>query len=138
MAFDQAIADKICERLSDGETLRAICKTKGFPTPQTVWNWRNENRAFFDAIARARELGHDALAEQCLEIADDASEDYEPNGEGGFRLNSEHVQRSRVKIDTRIRLLSKWDPRRYGERLEHNVDGKLQIEIRDLSREDDK
>jgi hypothetical protein len=62
-------------------------------------------------IARAREVGYDAIAEECLNIADDASNDWmERTGEkgAGWMLNGEHVQRSKLRIETRLKLLAKW------------------------------
>ena len=50
------------------------------------------------------------------------------DGQGiGFQLNGEHVQRSKLRIETRLKLLAKWDPRRYGDRLalDHGVQDNL-------------
>jgi len=78
-----------------------------------------------DAIARAREDGEDKIAADCLEIADNATNDYmtKQDGEGAaaYALNGEHIQRSKLRIETRLKLLAKWNPKKYGERasLEH-------------------
>jgi hypothetical protein len=37
--------------------------------------------------------------------------------EHGPRLNAEHVQRSKLRIETRLKLLAKWNPKKYGERV---------------------
>jgi hypothetical protein len=82
-----------------------------------------------EAIARAREIGYDALAEECLKIADDGTNDY-VEGERGPQLNSEHIQRSKLRIETRLKLLAKWSPKRYGERVQvaGDADSPLKVE----------
>lgn len=57
--FTQEIADTICERLSQDESLASICRDEGMPTTTTVFRWRAENEQFRDDYARAREeQGH--------------------------------------------------------------------------------
>lgn len=127
--YDPAVAAKICEQLSDGIPLREICRGEGMPPWQTVYSWMERDAALVEAIARARELGYDAIAEDCLRIADDASNDFVET-EHGQRLNSEHVQRSKLRIETRLKLLAKWNPKKYGERVQvaGDADSPLKVE----------
>lgn len=123
MAFDQAIADQICDRIAEGEPLRQICRDAAMPAWRTVYLWQEQNADFAARIARARVSGFDAIAEECLEIADDTRHDTTTartlgNSSSYEIANSEWISRSRVRIDTRLKLLAKWDPRRYGEKLE--------------------
>lgn len=117
-----AVVEKIVKGLSEGTPLTEICADEKMPAPRTVREWAQNDENFSAAIARARELGFDALAEQCLEIADDARNDWMEkklnSGETIEVLNSEHVQRSKLRIETRLKLLAKWDPKRYGEKID--------------------
>jgi hypothetical protein len=119
------IAKKMCELLAEGVPLREICRREGFPAWQTVYDWMVKDdqavaagggAGLSVAIARAREIGYDAMAEDCLRIADDAANDWMET-EHGPRLNAEHVQRSKLRIETRLKLLAKWNPKKYGERV---------------------
>lgn len=94
---------EIIRRLSKGEPLAQICRTPGFPDPATIWKWREGDEALEQSIARARLLGFDAIADEAFEIADTG--------------NPEDVQRAKLRIETRLKLLAKWDPKRYGERI---------------------
>lgn len=121
------LIDEICERISVGETLSEICRGEHMPTRRTVNRWEENDPDVLSRIARAREEGEDYIAEQCLAIADDTRNDYmeKLNSDGdpvGYQLNSEHVQRSKLRIETRLKLLAKWNPRKYGERqhVEHS------------------
>lgn len=128
--FTQALAEEICERLAKGEPLAQICRDDHMPSDRTVRNWREADAEFSSAIACAREAGFDALAAECLEIAEDGAHDYKTkkrsNGEEYEEFDSEHVQRSKLRIDTRLKLLAKWDPKRYGEKLDlTSTDGSM-------------
>jgi hypothetical protein len=127
--YDPAVATKICEQLSEGISLREICRQEGMPPWQTVYSWMERDASLVEAIARAREIGYDALAEECLKIADDGTNDY-VEGERGPQLNSEHIQRSKLRIETRLKLLAKWSPKRYGERVQvaGDADSPLKVE----------
>ena len=114
--YTQEIADAICTRLSTGEPLAQICRDDGMPGYRTVADWREARPEFAAAFARAREEGFDAIAESCLAIADETAHDT-IIGDAGPRANNEWISRSKLRIETRLKLLAKWDPKRYGEKL---------------------
>lgn len=119
-ALTPAVSDAICSRLAEGESLRSICQSEGMPAYSSVKAWERDNADFSALSMRAREIGCHALAEDCLEIADDARNDWmeRPGKEdAGWVANGEHIQRSRLRIETRMRLLGKWLPKVYGEKL---------------------
>lgn len=117
--------DEITTRLSKGEPLEVICRDDYMPSSGTVRDWMKREdigELVTAAIARAREVGFDALAADCLIIADDSGGDYHA-GKSGQEFDSEHVQRAKLRIETRLKLLAKWDPKRYGERVAHELSG---------------
>ena len=57
----------------------------------------------------------DLLAEECLDISDDVSQDYIEGEDGNTKCNTEFVNRSRLRIDTRKWLASKLLPKQYGD-----------------------
>lgn len=119
-------ADEICRRMSTGEPLAAICRDEHMPGLRTVYDWAEADTALAARIARAREEGEEAIAASCLAIADDATNDWmERNGQDspGYTLNGEHVQRSKLRIDTRLKLLAKWNPKKYGDKVDVTTAG---------------
>ena len=119
--YSAAVADYICARLADGETLTAICRTRGLPTRQTVHRWRMRNEAFDDQYMRAREIGMEAMSDDMLAIADDDTLDTLPDGSP----NHASVGRARLQVDTRKFLLGKLAPRIYGDRVQHEHTGSV-------------
>lgn len=116
--------------------MRSVCSCEGMPCLSTVFKWLRENDGFSQQYARAKQESADAMSEEMLDIADDGTNDWmERHGKDGaslgYEYNGEHVQRSRLRIDTRKWLASKLKPKRYGDRLEHTGPdgGPLKIEI---------
>lgn len=114
--FTQEIANSICERLAQGEPLASICRDEDMPAVRTVSDWKAAHAEFSADFARAREEGFDALAAECLDIADETSRDTIATDHGD-RPNSEWITRSKLRIETRLKLLAKWDVKRYGDKL---------------------
>jgi hypothetical protein len=94
----------------------------------TSRGWATNREGFSPKYTRAREIQAMSIADELLEIADDARNDWmqrpgRSDDDPGWQLNSEHVQRSRVRIDTRKWLLSKMLPKVYGDKTEVAVTG---------------
>ncbi len=53
--YTPAIAARICDRITQGESLVTICKRKGAPSQRAVYRWLEDNAAFRQRYARARE-----------------------------------------------------------------------------------
>lgn len=111
-------ASEIVERLSKGEPLAVICRDDWLPSDTTVRNWMDADPDFASAIARAREAGFDQIAADCLAIADHTANDTKIVGEGTEQCNAEWISRSKLRVETRLKLLAKWDPRRYGDKVQ--------------------
>jgi hypothetical protein len=130
--FTAELAAAICERISLGESLRSICRDEKMPAKSTVFEWLSQDAAFADQYARARESSADVLAEEILEIADDATNDWmERNAEdnAGWVANGEHIQRSRLRVDTRKWIAAKLKPKKYGERQTVEHEGAVNLNV---------
>lgn len=125
--FDQAIADEILSRIADGETLRQICRDKNMPAESTVRSWALHDYDGFGArYARARDLQVEAWADESIEIADDATNDWvereTSSGRTEVVADRDHISRSRLRVDQRKWLMSKWKPSTYGDKITHSSD----------------
>ncbi len=120
--FNETVADQICGRMSEGETLRQVCRDVAMPARSTVYRWLSKNPAFADQYARAREALVEAWADEIIDIADDGTTDYITkvgrNGAEYEAVDQEHIQRSRLRVDARRWLLSKLNPGQYGDHME--------------------
>lgn len=107
------------------------------PGVTTVWDWQKRHKDASELIARAREDGYDKIAADCMRIADSpvTGEESEFDSEGKLtkRKTGDMLGHRKLQIDTRLKLLAKWDPKRYGERLgvDHDVVGNLSEVLKD-------
>jgi len=104
---------EILRQLGAGRGLFAICKDKGMPERPTVLNWLSDDEKFRKDYATAREAGLDAMAEEIIDLSDDARGDIDEDG----RPNHAAVNRSRLQVDARKWIMSKIAPKKYGDRV---------------------
>ena len=116
--YTDQLADAICAEIAKGTAVKDIGKIEGFPSPSVIWGWASSNPAFQEKYAHAKSLAVERMAEEIQQIADDGANDYYEDSEGNRVVNHDHIQRSRLRVDTRKWLLSKLAPKKYGERLE--------------------
>ncbi len=135
--YTPKLAARICERIADGEPLRSVCRDAAMPDKSTVLRWlgNDESAEFRDQYAYAREMQADGLFDEALEIADDVSVDWTEDKDGKKVFDHEHVQRSRLRVDTRKWAAGKLAPKVYGDKMQHTGDGGGPIRVRpDLSK----
>lgn len=113
-----AIEDALIEWVSAGKTVRSFCRLEGMPKWRTVYDWIAADPQLSARVARAKDLGFDALAQECLDIADDGRNDTYVDEEGRTKVDQDVIARSRLRVDTRLKLLACWDPRRYGSKMQ--------------------
>ena len=112
--YTDELADTILSRMASGESVAEICRDPNMPARSTVMLWVAQDRCgFSDKYAKMMQVRAFTWADELLDIADDGSNDWmEKNDEGNeaYRLNGEHVQRSKLRVDSRKWLLSKLLP----------------------------
>ena len=123
--YTAKLSDNICAKLSEGQSLRTVCKSDDMPCKATIFSWLRTNESFLDQYTRAKQESADALTDEMLDIADDSTNDYMmKQGEDGSEyeaLNAEHIQRSRLRIETRKWLSSKLKPKKYGDKIQQEI-----------------
>lgn len=110
--FTQQLADKICERMANGETLRAVCRDIDLPV-STVIEWTMNNKAFSEQYAQARQKQADSYADMILDEA----------------FNSHDAQIGRLRVDALKWVASKLAPKRYGDKVEVEQTGTQKIRV---------
>jgi len=101
-------------------------ETGDFPSCSTIMKWKEGERGFSEGCARAKEAQAEFMADEILEIADDARNDWmemEDKGNPGFALNGENIQRSRLRVESRKWLAAKLKPNRFGEKIQQEITG---------------
>tara|TARA_R110000868_G_scaffold8513_3_gene44066 strand:- start:16117 stop:16629 length:513 start_codon:yes stop_codon:yes gene_type:complete len=123
--YDKAIAKQMCEQLSEGIPLRQICReNEGFPAWRTVYDWMSKDPELAAAIAHARDMGWDAMFEDCLRIADTPAmgEIVTDDGEKVTVKREDMLGHRKLQIETRLRMLAKFNPKKFGDKVVHSGD----------------
>lgn len=117
--FTPALADRICAALSEGTPLAVICREIGIDRV-TAYRWAEERPELAQRIAHARDLGYDAIADRVRRTARGDASDGDSSGD---------VQRDKLIVETDLKLLAKWCPKRYGEALDVKHSGAVNLTI---------
>jgi hypothetical protein len=129
--FCKEMADMICRKVAtttDG--LRKICaRLPELPHPDTIREWRLDYPEFSAQYAEAKRIQADLLAEEILDISDDDSRDEIIDDSGNTKVNSEYVQRSRLRVDSRKWIAAKLMPKVYGEKIQNEVITRTQEDV---------
>lgn len=107
--YSQEVAEAICERLSEGESLLSISKDPAMPARSTILKWRNEIEEFSASYARAYEMGADIQFDELEELAATAT----PETVGVVKL----------QLDARKWALARRLPKKYGDKVTQEVTG---------------
>lgn len=118
--YTSALGDRICAEVRSGKSLVKICSPSDMPHRSQVYRWLRmpSLKKFRDNFDLAIIDRTDAWLEEAVEIADDALFDIQYDDEGKEVLNREHIQRSKLRVETRLKLMGKLQPKKYGDRID--------------------
>lgn len=120
---DPVVADEVCEWIAEGRTMSSYCRQPGKLSVPTINRWRDRDPDFASRVARAKDCGFDRLADECLEIADNtqAGQIVTEDKDGRKVVTEDMLGHRKLRIETRLKLLACWDPRRYGNKADVTV-----------------
>lgn len=123
------IVEKILDGLMAGTPMTVICREEGFPEPRTVRAWEKDDKEFAAAIARAREQGEDFLAWECKQIADTPQIGTKSVSKAtGLEITEgDMIEHRKLQIYTRLQLLAKFNPKRWGDKQQIEHSGSIGI-----------
>lgn len=105
-------ADMICDEIAAGKTLREVCAVSWMPTEATVRNWLANEPAFKKAYEAAILVRTENDLADCVGIAD------------ATPVDKEFIAKSKLRIDTRMKIAGFVAPERYSPKAELNLSAK--------------
>jgi hypothetical protein len=112
-SYSEYIANAICERISLGESLRAICRDDNFPDKMTVLRWLKQQPEFRAQYTQARDEQADTYFEMILDEA----------------FSAHDAQIGRLRVDALKWVSSRLAPKKYGDRIEHEHTGEQKLTL---------
>ena len=111
--FTPELGDSICYRLSMGESARQICRSDQMPSLSTLMKWLTETdkKEFSEQYARARDCQADFYADEIVDIADELGDDVDSNA----------INKAKLRIDSRKWKVARMAPKKYGDKQQLDV-----------------
>lgn len=100
------LAQKFCELVADGHTIRSACRKMVKPSKATVFRWLREYPEFVKLYELATDERAEAMADEMVEIADNCKTD------------ADSIRKARLRIDAREKQLQLMKPKKYGKQLQ--------------------
>ena len=107
--YTPELIERICERLENGEPLAAICRDTGMPAVRTFLQWADEKPEVAAAYTRALEARAEWAVAEHERIRLTA-------------VDKDSAAAARVQLSALEWQMSKMAPKRYGDRVDLNVD----------------
>lgn len=117
--YNPGIAAQVCEMMAEGKNLIEICKLPGMPKMHHIFVWVLKDDRFAQLYNSARLMQADAYAEQMAAIADEKASD---------------VRRAQLRISTRQWIVSRLNPRKYGELRHVDISGGIDLHVSPVSK----
>lgn len=115
--YSEVMVDLICERITEGESLTAICKKPGFPPYSIVARWMRKHPGVKEAIEQARKDRAEVLRDEALSVVDEAGPD------------SDEIALAKARSDVRKWAAQMDDKQRFGKDESKTVTVSAQIVI---------
>lgn len=124
--YRSRILDMVCDVTAcTNQGLDRICKAflkdQDFPDETSIRRWLREDEELAKRYARAKEDQIEKLVEEIIEISDDDSLDIAFTEDGKQYIDQQHIQRSRLRVDSRKWIASKLKPKKYGDKIDHTI-----------------
>lgn len=109
--YTKKLADEICRRIMNNRSLRNVCEDEDMPARSTVFLWLSQHDTFSDQYARACYIRREAKFDEMEDLAEMAT--------------PENYQVAKLQIDVRKWMLSKEEPKKYGDKQDVNHSGQI-------------
>lgn len=136
-ALPDSVYDEVLTRLAEGRSLSDVCRDHDMPSREAVYSRINANAEYADKYARATVVRADALVDEMFDIANNGRNDWmarEDPDNAGYEFNGEHVQRSRLRVDTLKWAAARMAPKKWGDRIQHTGEGGGPVQTEDVGR----
>jgi hypothetical protein len=117
--WTSALKMELCRRIAEGQTIYAIAGKNGFPSQSAIYAELRRDHEFMKDYEIAREWQLATWEDEIIELANDSSKDRLPDG----RIDVDHIARMKLVVNTKQWVMSRRNPRKYGDRVSAEVSG---------------
>jgi hypothetical protein len=123
--------DDLCSWLAEGKTMREFCRQPNRPSYRTIYDKMLQDADVASRVACARDVGYDAIADECAQIADTPvlGRRTKRSDDGVEVVDEDALGHRKLQIETRLKLLACWNPKKYGNKQEVEHKGTMSVTI---------
>lgn len=125
-----AVFNEVCDWLASGRTVLDYSRQEGKPSDVAIYQRAAADEEIGSRITRARAQGADRIAEGALDIADtpQVGVTITVDKDGEKRVTEDMLGHRKLQVETRLKLLAKWNSGRYGDKSQVEHSGKLSLD----------
>ena len=116
------IFNTIFKTIEYGKSLRYALSKIPLST-KTFYEWLEKDEEKVKLYARATEERAEAILDEMIDIVDNNTNDVNVLEDGKEVVNNDVIQRSRLRYDARKWLVSKLNPKKYGDKIDMTTGG---------------
>ena len=134
--WDMETVEGILEDLmlcKHGGHLNRIIEDRGLD-PASFYKLMRRDEHVKQMYEESREIQAEVMADKIREIADDGTNDTYVDDRGNVRVDQDVMGRSRIRVDTMKWVMSKLHHKRFGDKIQQEVDVNLKVDIADKLR----
>jgi len=122
--------EQLSLRIAEGESLAKICREWDVPYGRFA-AWIADDPRRVEVLEGAMRIYTDALAYEALEIANttEEGERVKTTDEGTETVREDMLGHRKLKVDTRMRLMAKWNRGRYGDSVQVEHSGETVVRL---------
>ena len=120
--YSAELAERICQRIENGESERRIAMDDDMPSQTTMWRWKEEHPEFCKQSARAREVSAEKFNDDLLDLQDELRSELSSRVASGEDFPKGTVEAYRVLMQEKARQAALRDDSRFGDRKTVTVD----------------
>lgn len=113
-----------------GRSMAKITEDEGMPSEATVYSWLSDGASgvepfteFLERYNAARAIQAEKHMDSIVDIADDATNDWDEDEDGNKIVNHENIQRSKLRVEARLKAVEKLAPQKYGNKVQQQISG---------------
>lgn len=120
----ETMFNKVIEYISNGMSLNTALKQDDVFS-KTIWLELIADDDKNTQYTRAREERADKIFEELIDISDNVGQDLIKTPDGREIVNNAVIARDKLRVDTRKWMLSKMQPKKYGDKTEVEHSGEI-------------
>lgn len=137
--YSEEVVSTIFARIAQGESVVSICSDPGMPAQSAFYKWMDSKPELVERYTCARKSQANTIFDKMLNVAENTeigiTKKIKPEGEE--ITEGDMLGHRKLKIDTYKWILSKLEPKKYGEKIDIDMTADVTTHQYEITTKDD-